>query len=209
MENIKPEKSEQEKIQILRENLKVLDVLDKYSILGHGTGKKVVQNIMENGLEARQVGLNLTTIPLFDSHISYEEQDEQCFKSILNWPHNDYKIIVVVAIPNPKENETGGLGYFNKVFKELSADKSVKVGIQGADRSYVIPPEFIKGYIDVDTLQFVANPKYDPDKKVTVKDCSGGDFLEDAHKGQEENCPVPYPSPTDANNVGKNNEEVW
>jgi len=200
MENITLEKSEQEKIQILRENLKVLDVLDKYSILGHGTGKKVVQNIMDDGLEARQVGLNLTTIPLFDSHVPYAEQDEQCFKNILHWSHNDYKMIVIVAIPNPKENGTGGLGYFNKVFMELSDDKSVKVGIQGADRSYVIPPEFIKGYIDVNTLQFVANPKYDPDKKVTVKDCSSGDFL-DAHKGQKENHPVPSPS--------ENNEDVW
>lgn len=188
MENITLEKSEQEKIQILRENLKILDVLDKYSILGHGTDVEVAKKILAEGLQYLRPYLQETTIGLFDSQLSIAEQKDQVFQNILNWPHRGHKSIVIIAIPNVPKGETGGDNYFNSVFETVDGFY------------HVVSPEFIKGYIDVNTLQFVANPKYDPDKKVTVKDCSSGDFL-DAHKGQKEHHPVPSPS--------ENNEDVW
>lgn len=207
MENIKLEKSEQEKIQILRENLKVLDVLDKYLILGHGTREAIMPVIMKDGLKAIDFNIGTTTSSFFDSSLPYSQQPDAVFHKILNWPHHYFKAIVVIAIPYPEGEQGGGSRYCNSVFEKISDDQ--KKLPENAGLNYVVPPEFIKGYIDVNTLQFVANPKYDPDKKVTVKDHLGGDFLEDAYKGQEENCPVLFPSPTDANNVGENNEEVW
>lgn len=151
------ELSEQEKIQILRENLKVLDVLEQYSVLFHGTEASVVDKIFQEGLKYKYPKLQATTSPLFDSKFSYHDQPDECFEKILNWPHHGHKAIVVLAIPNVPEGESGGFSYFNSVFEE------------NKNGAYMVPPEFIKGYIDVNNLKFVANPKYDPGKKVKLR----------------------------------------
>jgi hypothetical protein len=191
MEGLKLEKSEQEKIQILRENLRVLDVLDQYSVLFHGTEASVVDKIFQEGLKYEYPALQATAAPLFDSRFSYQDQSDEGFAKILNWPHRGHKAIVVLAIPNVPEGESGGFSYFNSVFEE------------NKNGAYVIPPEFIKGYIDVNNLKFVANPKYDPEKKVIVKKKS----VISSHVEEENPEAIAPVSTTDIK--GENNDDLW
>lgn len=137
-----------------------------YSYAGHGTSERCADSIMREGLYASESDLLSTTIPLCDCG---SPEMGECIDKILNWPHRNYKCIGIVAIPNPKPGETGGLYYFNSVFEELENNNKIDLGIQGADRSYKIPKEFLRGYIDVKNKCFVENPEYDPNAVVSLK----------------------------------------
>ncbi|MCK9393229.1 MAG: hypothetical protein WCX30_01705 [Candidatus Paceibacterota bacterium] len=189
------EKTLEEKISKLRENLKEIYSFE-FSTFGHGTSEECAKKILENGLETKNSNLDETIISLFDSSLPYDKQSDEVFKNILNWKHRDYKYIVTVMIPNPKKDEQGGRNYFNSVFEELPEDKKVDVGIQGADREYVIPPHFIKGYIDANSLEFIENEKYNPLVGVEMKE------IEQVvpHESNIDNIEIPKPA---------GSEDVW
>lgn len=139
---------------------KILDQIMKlgFSTLGHGTSHEVVAGILKDGLYSSKPDLNSTCIPLIGTEGVFAKP----------WPHRDYRCVVIVQIPNP-QGAVKGMRYFNSVFKDLDESQKNNVGVQGADRSYVIPSGFIQGYVDLDTMSFIENPKYDSHLKVEVK----------------------------------------
>jgi len=153
---------ESAKLSDLRSELK--EVFNpSFSTLGHGTRVEAAQEILQQGLRAKQPDLYSTTVPLFDGSKPYEEQVTQVVEQISHWPHLDAKAVVVVMIPNPQEGEQGGSRYFNSVFQELPEPDT------GHNTRYLIPPSYIRGYVDVETQKFIPNPKFRPEKP-TVKD---------------------------------------
>jgi hypothetical protein len=58
---------------------------------------------------------------------------------------------------------------FNSVFEELPAERKVSVGVQSADRLYYISPKFIQGYVNLDELEFIENPAFDPPSQLKIK----------------------------------------
>lgn len=143
-----------------QENIeRILEQIRKpgFSTVGHGTSHEVVGEILKEGLYSNKADINSTCVPL--------NGNEGVFMK--PWPHRNYRCVVVVQIPNP-EGEVKGMRYFNSVFKELDESQKNDVGVQGADRSYVIPTCFIQGYVDLDTMSFIENPKYDQNAKVEV-----------------------------------------
>ena len=134
-----------------------------FSTLGHGTRVDAAKEILQQGLKAKVPDLDTTAIPLFDSSKPYEDQIPQTIEQISHWPHLDAKAVVVVMIPNPQEGEQGGRRYFNSVFQELPEPDT------GYNARYLIPPGYIRGYVDVETNKFIPNPKFKPEKPV-VKD---------------------------------------
>ena len=157
--------NEKNKIEILKQNLKEIFGYPKYSTLGHGTNKDQAEKILQNGLESATDELSETVIPL--------DEKEETFKTILNWPHRNYKSIVIVMIPNPNQNQ-GGLSYFNNVFDELPENKKVdSIAGREFDKQFFISPKFIKGYINVENLSFVNNPLYDENAEVVIKEKPG------------------------------------
>lgn len=156
--------SEQEKILILKNNLKEIFALPKFSTLGHGTTKENAEKILKVGLESANGALDETSISLDDS-------TDESFSKILHWPHHDYKVIVIIMIPNPDKGQFGGFHYFDSVFEELPEDRKMDLMVGREFRKeYFIPPQFIKGYIDVNSLKLVPNNLYDPELKVKIKE---------------------------------------
>lgn len=155
---------EQEKIGLLRERLGVI-YDPNYSTLGHGTNEEAAKKILADGLSTKLgMTLNETAIPIFYSDKPYAEQPDEVFSNILHWQHKDYKYIVVVMIPNPKDGQNGGLRHFNSVLEDQTHS-------EWGERS-VISPKFIKGYIDANNLQFIENGLYDKTAEVAVKGVS-------------------------------------
>ena len=162
----KAPKSEIEKIQILKENLKEIFDLSKYSTFGHGTNKVQAEKILKTGLESATDSLDETTLVLDDTKGSLDR--------ILDWPHRNYKYIVIVMVPNAPTG-MGGFRYFDSVFDELPENRKSDIGAGREFRKeYYIQPQFIKGYIDVDSLSLIKNELYDPEAKVDVKEVPEG-----------------------------------
>jgi hypothetical protein len=155
-----------------------------YSYAGHGTSERCADSIMREGLYARESDLSSTTIQLCDCG---SPAMGECIDMVLNWPHRNYKCIFVVAIPNPKPDEKGGLHYFNSVFEELEENKKIDIGIQDADKNYIIPRRFIIGYIDIENGRFVENLGYNPKAVVILKQSPGRTV--GGHKGITLNVP--------------------
>lgn len=65
----------------------------------------------------------------------------------------------------------GGYYYCDNSFDELPEDRRRDPGVGSEFRKeYYIKPQFIQGYIDVDSLSLIKNDLYDPEMKVTIKD---------------------------------------
>jgi len=137
-----------------------------FSALGHGTSDEIAKTILANGLEARSNDLSQTAVPLLEYDKSILEQDSEIF--LKPWPHRNYRYVVIIQIPNPGINQPGGNRYFNSIFESLPDDRKVEVGIQGADKSYYIPSRFIQGYINLDTLDLIENPGFNPPNHLEV-----------------------------------------
>lgn len=151
-----------EKIKTLKENLREIFDSPKYSTFGHGTTREKAENILINGIESSTSALDETAIRLEDNDESYNK--------ILNWKHRNSKFIIIIMIPNPTDNL--GYTYFDNVFDELPENRKSNTSYygRGFGREYYIKPQFIKGYVDVNSLSFVKNELYDPEKKLIVKE---------------------------------------
>jgi len=150
-----------EKIKILKENLKEIFDISKYSTFGHGTGKIQAENILKNGLESADNELCGTACVL--------DNTDESLNKILNWPHRNYKHIVVIMVPNAPTG-MGGYSYFDNVFEKLPENRISDPGAgRECRKEYYIKPQFIKGYINVNSLNFVKNKLYNPEEKVTIK----------------------------------------
>lgn len=126
------------------------DLLDKETFMYfHGTNLESAKKILEKGLQYDRPSIRVT---------SYDYSD---YKRLRNWPHKDYKYLVIIGVPLEttnftllKENENPDLELPVKEPKPLwKFDDEI-------DGLYNIPPEFIFGYIDVNKKSIVKNPRY-------------------------------------------------
>jgi len=150
------------KLKTLKENLREIFDLPKCYVFGHGTNKAQAENILKIGLESATNSLDSSAIHLDDTEESYNK--------ILHWPHYNYKFIVIIAIPHQVKGEAGGYYYYDNIFDELPEDRRSDPGAGSEFRKeYYIKPQFIKGYIDVDSLNLVKNDLYNSEAKITIK----------------------------------------
>lgn len=157
---------EKNKIEILKENLKEIFDQSKYSTFGHGTGKEQVESILKNGLESANNCLDEVARCLDDTEESYDK--------ILNWIHRNSKYIVIIMIPNPTSG-MGGYSYLDNAFEMLPENKKQDLHVgREFKKEYFIQPQFIKGYIDVNSLSFIKNKLYDPEAKLIIKEIPYG-----------------------------------
>ena len=157
-QEINPDKN---KLETLKENLREIFDLPKCYIFGHGTNKAQAENILKIGLESATNSLDSSAIYLDDS--------EETYNKILHWPHYNYKSIVIITVPHQDPGEVGGY-YYDNLFDELPEDRKrdPRAGSEFR-KEYYIQPQFIKGYIDVDSLSLIKNDLYNPEAKVVVK----------------------------------------
>ena len=124
---------------------------DNCMFLGHGTTEYNAIMIIEKGL-----GLPDYSSPSFDENGIFHttvringdlNKDKQ---RLDNWPHNNSKHIVLIAIPKD---------YVILKSKDNSLLPYIREGVYD-DFTYFVRPEFIMGYYDATKGKVIVNPKF-------------------------------------------------
>ena len=112
----------------------------------HGTNPLLCESICENGLYYKSPSLDSTAVKqemaLGQHDIKYKK-----YEQLLNWGHKDYKGLIILAIPYECFYKEGLWNHFQET-------NSSAYGGQ----DYKIDPDFIVGYIDVNSKKIVLNP---------------------------------------------------
>lgn len=136
--------------EFIKEFDELLTQLDKQDTIVaiHGTGKNVCPQICENGLQYKLPSLSSTAI---QQQMAYgvEDMHYSQYETLLNWPHRNYKGLVILAIPYECFYKEGLWNHFG------NTDSSAYGG-----QDYKIDADFVVGYIDVENKRIVRNPKY-------------------------------------------------
>lgn len=105
-------------------------------IFVHGTitGDKAEQ-IMKEGLQCDYPEMYYTSELI-------NPEDKLLFAKFKNWPHWDTKYLVMISL----SKLTGKNGY--------------PVWIENEEEQFLLKPEFILGYVDVNNKVFIDNPRY-------------------------------------------------
>lgn len=118
----------------------------------HGTDIEIANMAMQTGFEAKTPSITSTAV----CQTGYEETPEYNeFSKMMNWPHRDYKGLVLIAVPNECISVQGEA----KPIWEYrpTKDGDMKTSLT---REYAINPEYIVGIIDVVERQITENPVY-------------------------------------------------
>lgn len=118
----------------------------------HGTDMEIANMAMQTGFEAKNPSITSTAV----CQTGYEETPEYSeFSKMLNWPHRDYKGLVLIAVPNECLSVQGEA---QPIWEHRPIpDGEVKTAFS---REYAIKPEYIVGVIDVLEKQITENPAY-------------------------------------------------
>ena len=112
----------------------------------------IANKVMQIGLEYKSPSIKATAI----CQTGFEELPEyNQFSTLLNWPHHNFKGLVLIAIPNECLSTQGKAKPIWKY--KPTTDEKVKATCQ---REYAIKPEYIVGVIDVLSKQITENPTY-------------------------------------------------
>ena len=123
--------------------------LDKSQVVVfiHGTELRKVESICQNGLEYKEPNIDATAIGQTMEY-GVKEIDFQDYKDLLNWPHRNYKGLVLIGVPYEC--------FYKKPLWSHVKDRETGNG----DYHYKIDPEFIVGYLDVNNKKITLNPRY-------------------------------------------------
>ena len=126
---------------------KLMTVLDKQQTIValHGTDLINCSSISENGLLYKSPDLHSTAI-LQETEYGKKDINYLNYETLLNWPHKQYKGIVIIAVPYECFYKEGLWNHFQKKDND--------------SREYKIDPDFIVGYIDVNNKSIIMNKKY-------------------------------------------------
>jgi hypothetical protein len=119
---------------------------------GHGTSIEVAPEILLKGIRVNEAyGLHEILMPL--SGLS----DSKIESLLAAWPHKSARAVVIVCVPNQE-----GFNRPEDIVGEIFDENLHRT------RSYV-PPNFVKGYFDVEQQKFVDNPGWEINPTPLVK----------------------------------------
>ncbi len=137
---------------------------------GHGTRVETAEEIIGEGLRSRTPDLTSTALVLFDHGKTFEEQIDGVMKKIENWPHLELRAIVIIMLPRiekastePIEPKSGVIQIRGQdirtapFFRKIPGEHDASYGLP-----YILPPNYIKGFIDVEKNEFIKNPLFNP-----------------------------------------------
>lgn len=118
----------------------------------HGTDMEIANMAMQTGFEAKNPSITSTAV----CQTSYEETPEYSeFSKMLNWPHRDYKGLVLISVPNECLSVQGEA---QPIWEHRpTPEGEVKTSFT---REYAIKPEYIVSVIDVLEKRITENPAY-------------------------------------------------
>lgn len=114
----------------------------------HGTDLETCSKICDTGLQYKIASLSSTAIQQ-SMDFSQHDMHYNNYEGLLNWPHRQYKGLVIMAIPLECYYKEGLWNHFR------NTDTSFYGG-----QDYRIDSDFIVGYLDVEKKKIVLNPKY-------------------------------------------------
>lgn len=119
---------------------KIYSIFDTQSesnfIFVHGT---ITQDDAEDILKS---GLQCYYPEMYYTAELVDENDKLIFDKFRSWPHYDRKYLIMI------------------VLSKLTGKGGVPVWIEDSQRGFVLNPEFILGYINVNDKSFIDNPVY-------------------------------------------------
>ena len=115
----------------------------------HGTKPEKCEDICEDGLHYKTSSIRGTAVPQ-KAEFGQKPVELDSFESLLNWSHKESKGLVLIAVPYECYYKEG-------LWEHFSDD----------EYGYRIRPEFIVGYIDVESKKIVPNPRYKRDHDYT------------------------------------------
>lgn len=148
----------------MRANLKEIFKADM-DTYGHGTRVEAAEEIITVGLKVKSPDLSGTTIGLFDEK-PFEEQIDGVLGKINKWPHLESKAIVIIVLPSFKKPLKESIepikGIRNQsrtapFLREIPGEHDASY-----DLPYILPPNYIKGFVDVKKNKFIKNPLFNP-----------------------------------------------
>lgn len=113
----------------------------------HGTSIDCCKSIINDGLKNK-------TKSILSTCILKDNTDENLYTDILNWPHREYKGLALLAIPF----ECFGIRENIEPLWE-NIDDNTKLGGEYI-QAYRIKPDFVFGYIDVNSKKIIKNDKF-------------------------------------------------
>ncbi len=132
-------------IEFIKEFENIIEILNnqKTKLFIHGTSLDNCPSICENGLMYDRPNILSTAVPqpMTKEYGSYE--------TLLNWPHREWKGLVLIAVPDECFTKFGLWNHF----------RNLKI-MGYTSQNYKIDSEFIFGYIDVINKKIIRNPKY-------------------------------------------------
>ena len=115
----------------------------------HGAPLSVCDKICETGVHYKSPEIRSTAVPQ-KAEFGQKPVELDSFESLLNWGHKQRKGLVLIAVPYECYYQEG-------LWEHFSDD----------EYGYRIKPEFIVGYIDVESKKIVPNPRYKRDHDYT------------------------------------------
>lgn len=185
---LSPAESERRLMKLQEELAPIFN--ESHSTLGHGTATSgIAEEILKNGMYATKApDLASTAIPL--------EKSQDGINSILKWPHEERKYIVVIMVP---KNVQGDVNKY--IWDDLDANDPWS---QGAVAK--LPPKFIRGYIDVNKTRFISNPNFEDNPTLKIPIVEEKSVLERKAEALRKKGPADIPSIP----IGPaSNTEVW
>lgn len=131
--------------------------------LGHATDSlEHAKNILTRGLLIAHLPFSsYTADQLLDSQLPLENQKSAVLNKMRAWPHKyNTKLPFMVVIQLPQsDNQEQGTSYFERFIQKLPHYETVP-GILGEKFTHLLPSQYIRGYVDLQSGLFAANPNF-------------------------------------------------
>jgi len=158
---------------------------ERFVTYGHGTRIEAAEQILREGLQAKQA-------PNLDTTAYGLENTNEGLNKIINWPHLDAKAIIVVMLPKNMERSHGGMGFDKHLWEDSNNELN----------PYRLPPKFIKGYIDVKNRKLILNPAFEESP-----DMPEPKIYKSAFEGRPKKAEGQIEIPT--LNTNSSDQEIW
>lgn len=145
---------------------------------GHATGSQEnAQQILDHGLYVAHLPFSSYTVEEFiNPNIPFKNQQDEIIKLIQKWPHKGSQLshLIIIQIPQPivpesiainadpvdRWHKTSELNrpYIESFLKKL--DHYILLPGVDEEMNYILPNQYIRGYINTRTGLLTSNPKF-------------------------------------------------
>ena len=151
----------------------------------HGTSEDYIPEILNNGLSCHKNDIAYTSL---------SADRKNLYSDLLNWPHREYKEIILLALPKECIGITG------HGEQPIWNDSTILAN------GYELAPEFILGALDIENKSIIMNNAFTKDhdySKFRLKNCEIDDM---EHSNTVESIvPWELPNPEDSISIAPNN----